>query len=102
MNLGVRIGQDRATLLDEKMRDLNCEQLPFDEIRGFIGKKQKHVEPTDDETEGDVWTFCAIGAETKLIPAYKFGKRTSARANAFVADVATRAFLNSNNGKGDR
>lgn len=90
MRLGVRIGQGCAGLLDSKMRDLPCRQLQFDEIWGFIGKKQRHIRPDDDSTKGDVWTFCAIDPETKLVPAYKVGKRDLATANAFVADVASR------------
>jgi hypothetical protein len=50
------------------MQNLTCHYLQFDEIWGFIGKKQKHVQETDDPTKGDVWTFCAIDAETKLVP----------------------------------
>jgi len=90
MNLGVRIGQGCAELLDAKMRDLTCQFLQFDEIWGFIGKKQKHVMPEDDPTKGDVWTFCAIDAETKIVPAFKVGKRDHLTANAFVSDVASR------------
>jgi len=79
-----------ARLLDEKMRDLTCHYLQFDEVWGFIGKKEKHVAPTDDRTLGDVWTFCAIDAETKLVPAFKVGKRDAKTANAFVSDIASR------------
>src|SRR5450759_3900546 len=75
MNLGVRIGQGCAKLLDEKMRNLTCENLQFDELWGFIGKKQKHLTEYDDPTKRDVWTYCAIDADTKLIPAFKVGKR---------------------------
>jgi IS1 family transposase len=64
--------------------------LQFDEIWGFIGKKEKHLTTNDDPTKGDVWTFCAIDAETKLVPVFKVGKRTNATANAFVSDVASR------------
>jgi len=39
---------------------------------------------------GDVWTFCAVDAETKLVPAFKVGKRDARTANAFVQDVAVR------------
>src|ERR1043165_1648964 len=53
MTLGVHVGQGCAALLDEKMRDLSCHFLQFDEIWGFIGKKQKHVMPEDDPTKGD-------------------------------------------------
>ena len=88
--LGVRVGQGCAKLLDQKMRDLTCRFLQFDEIWGFIGKKEKHLLPEDDPTKGDVWTFCAIDAETKLMPAFKCGKRNHVTANAFVSDVASR------------
>jgi IS1 family transposase len=90
MNLGVRVGQGCAAILNDKMRNLRCNFLQFDEIWGFIGKKQKHVQPEDDPTVGDVWTFCAIDAETKLVPAFKVGKRDGLTANAFVSDVASR------------
>lgn len=90
MNLGMRVGQGCARLLDEKMRDLTCHFLQFDEIWGFIGKKEKHRMPTEDPTLGDVWTFCALDSETKLVPAFKVGKRNHITANAFVSDVASR------------
>src|SRR5712692_3134362 len=88
--LGVRVGKGCAALLDDKMRDLQCNYLQFDELWGFIGKKQKHVQLYDDPTKGDVWTFCAIDAETKLVPAFKVGKRDRATAHAFVSDIASR------------
>jgi IS1 family transposase len=88
--LGVRIGKGCAQLLDDKMRDLTCRFLQFDEIWGFIGKKEKHRMINDDPTLGDVWTFCAIDAETKIVPAFKVGKRNHITANAFVGDVASR------------
>jgi IS1 family transposase len=90
MRLGVRIGNGWARLLDEKMQNLPCRQLQFDEIWGFIGKKERRVTSEDDQTLGDVWTFCAIDPETKLVPSFKVGKRNSATANAFVADVKAR------------
>lgn len=40
MNLGVRIGQGCARILDEKMRDLTCRSLPLDELWEFIKKKE--------------------------------------------------------------
>lgn len=90
MRLGVRVGQGCARLLDEKMRDLTCHYLQFDEIWGFIGKKEKHRRETDDPTLGDVWTFCAIDSETKVVPTFRVGKRDHFTANAFVGDVAAR------------
>jgi len=90
MRLGVKIGQGCVTLLDAKMRDLPCRRLELDEIWGFIGKKERHLRPDDDPQYGDVWTFCAIDADTKLVPSFKCGKRDLATAKAFVGDVASR------------
>ena len=74
------------------MRDLLCNKLQLDEIWGFVGKKQKHINETDDEDErlGDAWTFCAIDADTKLVPSFRVGKRDSVTANAFAIDLANR------------
>ncbi len=88
--LGVRIGQGCAALLDAKMRNLDCYYLQLDEIWGFIGKKEKHVSFNDDPTLGDVWTFCAIDSETKIVPSFKVGKRNHITANAFLTDIASR------------
>jgi IS1 family transposase len=90
MRLGVRVGEGCAAILDEKMRGLSCRHLQFDEIWGFIGKKERHVRPDDNPELGDVWTFCAIDSDTKIVPSFKVGKRNGATANAFVADVAKR------------
>ena len=90
MRLGVRVGQGCAALLDSKMRNLSCKQLQFDELWGFIGKKERHVRPDDNPQLGDVWTFCAIDSDTKLVPSFKVGKRDLPTANAFVSDVASR------------
>ena len=90
MRLGVRVGQGCTTLLDREMRNLRCKRLELDELWGFIGKKEARVMPSDDPTLGDVWTFCAINAETKLVPAFKVGNRDSKTANAFLADLNKR------------
>jgi IS1 family transposase len=90
MRLGVKVGKGCAALLDAKMRDLPCKYLEFDEIWGFIGKKEKHVTVDDSPELGDVWTFCAVDAETKIVPTFRCGKRDRATANAFVQDVASR------------
>jgi IS1 family transposase len=90
MRLGVKVGKGCAALLNYKMRNLSCQSLQVDELWGFIGKKERHVQPADDPQYGDVWTFCAIDADTKLVPSFKVGKRNAATANAFVSDVASR------------
>jgi IS1 family transposase len=90
MRLGVKVGKGCAGLLDAKMRDLSCTHLQFDELWGFIGKKKRNVTPEDSPEMGDVWTFCAIDKETKLVPAFAVGKRDAATANRFVMDVKFR------------
>jgi len=90
MRLGVKVGQGCTALMDGTMRDLPCNRLEMDEIWGYIGKKNIRVKPEDDPTMGDAWTFCAIDAETKLVPAFKVGKRNHKTANAFLTDVASR------------
>jgi transposase-like protein len=91
MRLGVRIGQGCAQLLDRKMRNLDCNRIELDEIWGFIGKKVRHLREDDDPTFGDVWTYCAIDAETKLVPSYKVAsKRNTPNTIEFIADLKAR------------
>lgn len=91
MRLGVRVGQGCARVMDERMRNLDCRNIQVDEIWGFIQKKKANIKPEDDaHVIGDAWTFCAIDADTKLVPAYKVGKRDSVTANAFMADLSSR------------
>jgi IS1 family transposase len=90
MRLGVRVGQGCTSLLDQKMRNLGCNRLEIDEIWGFIGKKEPHVKPGDDPQLGNVWTFCAIDAETKLVPSFRVGDRTQKSTSEFFCDVAAR------------
>jgi IS1 family transposase len=90
MRLGVRIGNGCQMLLDSKMQDLGCNYLQLDEVWGFIGKKERHCSVDDSPEYGDVWTFCAIDSETKLVPSFKCGKRTAAVANEFLRDIAGR------------
>ena len=87
--LAVKVGQGCAALLDSSMRNLPCNRLELDEIWGFVGKKDRNVREGDDGV-GSVWTFCAIDAETKLVPAFKCGNRDAATAKAFVQDIANR------------
>jgi IS1 family transposase len=91
MRLGVRVGEACKTIMDTKMRGLSCKQIEVDEIWGYIGKKAKNVKPGERNTGiGDVWTFIALDAETKIIPSFVVGKRDSYHAQAFMADLAAR------------
>lgn len=91
LKLLVRVGTGCAALLDEKMIDLGCERLELDELWSFIGKKQRHVTVRDDASRvGDMWTYVAIDATSKIIPSFLVGKRDAQNTNAFVSDVAAR------------
>ena len=89
--LGVRVGTACGRIMDENMKGLSCSTIQMDEIWGFIGKKQKNLRPGDEAKGlGDVWTFVAIDAATRMVPAYRVGKRDSYTANCFVEDLAAR------------
>jgi hypothetical protein len=89
MRLGVRIGQGCTALLDAKMRDLDCHRLEIDEVWGFIGKKESRLKPDDDPQFGNVWTFCAIDAETKLVPTFRVDSHRSRAIMQELSDAET-------------
>jgi IS1 family transposase len=90
MRLGVKVGQGCTALMDAKMRDLSCTRLETDEIWGFVGKKERNVKADDPAEVGSIWTWCAIDADTKLVPTFKIGQRSKAMATEFMQDVASR------------
>ena len=91
IRLLLRVGKGAEALMDERMRNLTCERLQLDEIWGFVGKKQRHLTESDDPNQtGDFWTFVAIDADTKLMPAFRIGKRDRETAVAFTKDLASR------------
>jgi hypothetical protein len=91
VRLGGRVGEACAALHDQKMRNIVSRRIEIDEIWGFVAKKNKNAAPEQRNTgAGDVWTFIALDADTKLIPSFLAGKRDSYHANAFVDDLASR------------
>lgn len=91
MRLLLRVGQGCEKLMDRQMRGLSCRHVQVDEIWGYIAKKQRHLTESDDTRKvGDIWTFVAIDSDTKLVPAYRVGKRTTPEATAFLDDLASR------------
>ena len=88
MSLSKRVGDACKRIMDEKMRGLNCAQIQVDEIWGFIGAKQRNAARAG--VYGDVWTFIALDADTKLIPSFVVGKRDTYHARAFMEDLAGR------------
>jgi IS1 family transposase len=87
----VRVGEGCESLMNDTMHDLTCQRIQVDEIWSFVGKKQCRLTTQDDPTKsGDMWTFIAIDADSKLIPCYRVGKRTGREAEAFIADLGSR------------
>jgi IS1 family transposase len=91
MNLGLRVGQACHRIHNEKIRSIQSSHIEIDEIWGFIGKKHKQTKPWDfQDGIGDVWTFIALDADSKLIPSYWVGHRTILHATVFLRDLASR------------
>jgi len=82
----VDLGEVCAAYQNEIMRDLPCKRLQVDEIWSFCYAKQKNVpdELRNESGYGDVWTWVAIDADTKLVPAYMVGDRSYADAYYFI------------------
>jgi len=73
------------------MRDRPLSHIQCDEIWAFIRKKQRWVTRAERVSEvGDIWTFVAIDADTKLVPAWRVGKRDAATTTASVGDLRSR------------
>ncbi len=89
----VDLGTACQRYMDDHMRNLNCQRIQCDEIWSFVGAKQKNVQPhhfEDGGYAGDVWTWTAIDADTKLIPCWMMGQRDAAAARTFMEDLAGR------------
>jgi IS1 family transposase len=87
----VDLGTVCSIYQDYVMRDLPCERIQCDEIWAFVGAKKKNVKPEKrDEGWGDVWTWVALDADTKLVPTYRVGGRDLGEAQAFMTDLAKR------------
>jgi transposase-like protein/IS1 family transposase len=90
MRLLVLAGKRCEKLMDARMRDLHVKHLQVDEIWTFVAKKARHVRKGDSPEIGDQWVFVALDAETKLVPSYFIGKRTSVNTIAFMGDLYNR------------
>jgi IS1 family transposase len=86
------LGEACAEYQDGALQELPCKVLEVDEIWSFCYAKQKNVPEQFKGTPGygDVWTFTAIDADTKLVPSWLVGERTSDDAEYFLTDLASR------------
>jgi IS1 family transposase len=73
------------------MVDLPCKRIQCDEIWSFCCAKEKNVpDELRGKGYGDVWTWIAIDADTKLVPCWRVGDRNAWDAQHFMYDLAAR------------
>ena len=75
----------------ETLRNLKCQRVQVDEIWAFCYSKQKNTPVSERGLgKGDIWTWVAIDADTKLVPSWLVGGRDADYAEAFIGDLAGR------------
>ncbi len=72
--------------------NLPCKRVECDEIWAFCYSKQKNVAPAQQGVFGfgDVYTWTALCADTKLMISYLVGQRTLEDAETFICDLERR------------
>ncbi len=85
------LGQACYAYHDQHVRGLKSKRVQCDEIWSFVGAKMKNTsEEKVAQGWGDVWTWTALDADSKLMVSYLVGQRGPKWANAFMEDVASR------------
>ena len=86
----VEAGAACSAFHDEHVRGVKAQRVQCDEIWSFVGCKQKNAKPEAGEWRGDVWTWTAIDADSKLAISYLVGGRDGEYAIAFMDDLSSR------------
>jgi IS1 family transposase len=91
-SLLVDLGEACAEYQDGALTNLACRTIECDEIWSFAYSKQKNVPDEFKGTPGygDVWTWTAIDADTKLVPSWLVGERTTQDCYVFLNDLKSR------------
>lgn len=89
----LEIGAACSDYMDKNLRNLDCKRIQCDEIWSYVGAKQKNV--TEDVRKrnpdaGDIWTWTAIDADSKLVLSCMVGGRDAGYAMEFLRDVSMR------------
>ena len=92
LKLLAEVGEACTLYQDRVMTGLKLKRLQCDEIWSFVGMKERNV---PEELKGifglgDVYTWTAICAKTKLVPCWHVGTRDLVSAKAFIGDLAKR------------
>jgi IS1 family transposase len=85
----VDVGRACQKFHDENIVNVKSKRIQCDEIWSFVYAKEKN-KPLDMEEAGDVWTWTAIDADSKLIVSWLVADRDAESANIFMNDVAKR------------
>ncbi len=88
----VDAGKACAVYQDKALRDLNCNYIQVDEAWCFVYAKEKNVKRAKSAPAeaGDVWTWVAIDADTKLVPSWRVGDRSGSTAIDLMDDLRSR------------
>ena len=91
MRLAVRVGNGMKRVQSELFTKLDIPFIEVDEVWGFVGAKKKTVKRQKLSSEyGDIWTWVALDADTKLVPSWHVGGRSGPDADAFIGDLEIR------------
>ena len=92
MKLLVDAGKACSAFQARTLRNLPCKRIQVDEIWSFVYAKQGNVPSAKNAPKeaGDVWTWTAICADTKLVPSWAIGDRSSETAIEFMDDLRAR------------
>lgn len=88
----VDVGSACADYQDRTLRNLKCKRVQADEIWSFCYAKEKNV-PAEKKGQfgfGDIWTWVAMDADTKLVPSFMVGNRDLQTARIFIDDLKAR------------
>lgn len=85
-------GETCLAMHDELVRGVKSERVQCDEIWSFVGCKQRNVATSKAPVEGagDVWTWTALDADTKLMVTYFVGDRSGESAGILADDLRSR------------
>ena len=88
----VDAGRLCAEHMDRTLRNLPCRRFEVDELWSFVYCKEGNVPRAKNAPPeaGDVWTWTALCAETKLIPSWQVGDRSVSTALELMDDLASR------------
>ena len=86
----VEVGSACQEFHNTHVVNVKSERVQCDEIWSFCYAKQKNVTGLMPDGAGDVWTWTALDADSKLIVSWYVGDREARSANEFMQDVASR------------